>query len=499
MCEDGTSVGRDPNNNCNFYPCPGTNPDDIYGRLGTTYALEDEQKIIYTSENVEIIVRNVYGLCSGSMGSDSTAEVAVASRDTCYEYAQLEIHLTAPSGTKIATRLLNVNVMVGDSYTFSHVGGQYVLYVSDYSEEELYLRLMGSNSNCVKEGGLSNPTVSPSARIDCCDGLKLFYPPVEQREDGAVATVVGQAGICYDPNTGTPVCKYDNSDSEGWYYPNSQLLRYAECSSYSDLYTEEVKCVFDSEEKQTCYSGKYSCEGIGSCSVKVEGKKGSRMTWKSSCGGYSYTEVDGIAEYAKFSCDEEILSVPPFPNDEPNFEVKLYPGWNLVGIPAEVVRFVSNCGAEQKLLGYIYIDAEQKYYSLQDAKEYFGAEKFKYYLARKGFWVYSYKSCDLQAVVSERVSYNELYLSTGWNVLPVTFDMVGKSIETIDGDCDLNAIYDWNPRSNEWELIDDNRVFTEYDVGRSFVYKSDNSCKFGKMKVIPIEEDETVMVAGVIA
>ncbi len=71
---------------------------------------------------------------------------------------------------------------------------------------------------------------------------------------------------------------------------------------------EQVKCVFDnSNEMQKCYTddGKFGCSGTGTCVADVSGEKGKKLTWKSSCGGYGYTIIDGDNEYAEFKCTSE--------------------------------------------------------------------------------------------------------------------------------------------------------------------------------------------------
>ncbi len=73
---------------------------------------------------------------------------------------------------------------------------------------------------------------------------------------------------------------------------------------------EQVKCVFEaSSQKQTCYSSNsegqemtFMCSGIETCVADVQGPKGASLTWKSSCGGYAYTTMDGNSEHAKFFC-----------------------------------------------------------------------------------------------------------------------------------------------------------------------------------------------------
>ena len=70
---------------------------------------------------------------------------------------------------------------------------------------------------------------------------------------------------------------------------------------------EQVKCVFkDSTTTQVCSSSKGKCEGMGSCVVTVSGKKGEQVTWKSTCGGYAYTIMDGQNDVAEFKCTQDV-------------------------------------------------------------------------------------------------------------------------------------------------------------------------------------------------
>jgi len=68
--------------------------------------------------------------------------------------------------------------------------------------------------------------------------------------------------------------------------------------------SEQVKCVFnESKTEQKCYSSNnYACSGTGTCVIDMKGAKGEQVTWKSSCGGYAYTTMDGQNEYAEFKC-----------------------------------------------------------------------------------------------------------------------------------------------------------------------------------------------------
>lgn len=71
---------------------------------------------------------------------------------------------------------------------------------------------------------------------------------------------------------------------------------------------EEVKCIFkNTQTEQKCYRAEFNwmyCSSYqGSCIVtNLEGYDGEKITWKSSCGGYAYTTLDGNNEQIEFDC-----------------------------------------------------------------------------------------------------------------------------------------------------------------------------------------------------
>lgn len=71
--------------------------------------------------------------------------------------------------------------------------------------------------------------------------------------------------------------------------------------------SEQYKCIFNNAtSQQTCgvaeISSRATCSGVGTCGDYVKGYLGEKLTWKSSCGGYAYTTIDGTSEYANFDC-----------------------------------------------------------------------------------------------------------------------------------------------------------------------------------------------------
>jgi len=99
---------------------------------------------------------------------------------------------------------------------------------------------------------------------------------------------------------------------------------------------EQVKCLFASaKDAQKCYSDDgFGCSGIEACVADVYGEKGKTQTWKSSCGGYAYTTIDGNNEYAKFDCSSATCT--------PNWQCILGPCVN--GSQSYVATDTNNCG-----------------------------------------------------------------------------------------------------------------------------------------------------------
>jgi hypothetical protein len=55
-------------------------------------------------------------------------------------------------------------------------------------------------------------------------------------------------------------------------------------------------------QAQKCYSDKGECSGRLRCSVAIAGTAGEKVLWKSTCGGYYNTTIDGRNEVAVFAC-----------------------------------------------------------------------------------------------------------------------------------------------------------------------------------------------------
>ena len=178
----------------------------------------------------------------------------------------------------------------------------------------------GDNNNsspaCVTEGN----TMPVYPGYACCEGLSAI-PTTSTNSDGTITPLIG-ASIC---------SKCGNESCEQW-------ENYANCPADCKTPTttepiqenitvkEQVKCIFNTTKTQSCYSGDksdyFSCTtnekdsaetNMRTCVADVYGTKGTKIVWKSSCGGYAYTYLDGENEYAKFNCT---------PSTEPTYPVE---------------------------------------------------------------------------------------------------------------------------------------------------------------------------------
>ena len=94
----------------------------------------------------------------------------------------------------------------------------------------------------------------------------------------------------------------------------------------SNIAKEQVECIFwnsnvlqnpHTARPEECYGNRFGCKWTGEvvekdvngnkiryahCIAEVSGENGMQLVWKSSCGGYAYTTIDGNNEAAEFKC-----------------------------------------------------------------------------------------------------------------------------------------------------------------------------------------------------
>ena len=99
-------------------------------------------------------------------------------------------------------------------------------------------------------------------------------------------------------------------------------------------------------------------------------------------------------------------------------------------------------------------------------------------VGRNGFWLYSDSDMSLVVEIKDKTSLGDISLVRGWNIVPVTYDMSGKSIDQISGECGIERVFGWDEYSQEWDALPTSYKFTEKWVGRSILVRSSNYCNF---------------------
>ncbi|RMF54686.1 hypothetical protein D6745_04515 [Candidatus Woesearchaeota archaeon] len=228
---------------------------------------------------------------------------------------------------------------------------------------------------------------------------------------------------------------------------------------------------------------------------KVEGYYNFKVGVKGSDGSYDSVNailiVKGVeVEYP----DEPDILPPPLPEEE--FKVKLERGWNLVGIPGTLQRFMtSECTKDKKLIAFVYLKEEGKYVTLQEAKRFYGTELGEF-LAKNAIWIYAYESCNLEAVLKERTILNNIYLTPGWNMIPITHEMIGKSFDELFGECSLERVYSWDKHNQEWHNLETSgKLLHENMINQGIIVKVGDYCRLGSYGILTppsLPEEEVV-------
>ncbi len=165
---------------------------------------------------------------------------------------------------------------------------------------------------------------------------------------------------------------------------------------------------------------------------------------------------------------------PPQPPEE-KIKLGLQEGWNLITLPGKGELSLGNCDA---LHGFVYIDGE--YLTMKNAEERLGREGLMEYLRKHSFWAYSFKKCELEFKLEEYTPYTGLELSEGWNFMPITADMVGKSLKDMQGNCEFQKTYLWDAKKQGWEEHNVESKFSDEHKFKGLIVKTADSCSLGQ-------------------
>jgi len=185
------------------------------------------------------------------------------------------------------------------------------------------------------------------------------------------------------------------------------------------------------------------------------------------------------AIYPPFHCCCGKITPPQPPGEI--IRIHLNRGWNLITLPGKGGEL--NKGNCERMYGFVYMN--NRYYTIKEAEEKLGSDALKEYMRLHSFWIYTFKRCYLEFKLVEYTSYTELKLNNGWNFIPITEDMVGKSLSDIKGNCSFRKVYIWNAEKQIWDMLSESYVFKRNDLPNGFVVYAEEDCGFGSIMMPP--------------
>ena len=75
-------------------------------------------------------------------------------------------------------------------------------------------------------------------------------------------------------------------------------------------------------------------------------------------------------------------------------------------------------------------------------------------------------------------------LYQGWNLVPITEDMVGGYLGDVLGDCEIEKIHKWEAQNQEWSKIGRDYVFSDWETSYGFIAKISNYCSLGGVSIL---------------
>ncbi len=172
-----------------------------------------------------------------------------------------------------------------------------------------------------------------------------------------------------------------------------------------------------------------------------------------------------------------LYSPPPPPYNK--VKIGINQGWNLIALPGTGDLSSGTCSGIDELYAFVYLRNEGRYVTLEDAAALMGEEGLKEYMRLNSFWVYSFNSCAMEFKMQSATSLSEISLGEGWNFVPITQDMEGRTLGDIGGDCDFSRAYLWNAGGQNWDTLEIGDKFSAGASSKGFIAKVSKDCSFG--------------------
>ncbi|MFH1095402.1 MAG: hypothetical protein V1728_04250, partial [Candidatus Micrarchaeota archaeon] len=235
-------------------------------------------------------------------------------------------------------------------------------------------------------------------------------------------------------------------------------------------------CDYHKMQFEGYYSSQYGC--INACGL---GNNGPCQCYGLVCQpGQSCNTQNGI------QC-VQTGSTPLLPPSLPDFiTLSLHKGWNLVSLGATPTQFDfgGSTDASHKLLGFVYLQDEQKYVSILQAQQILG-NGFADYLGQHAFWIYSYSDTSLNVQTQEQSAPDSMALVSGWNFVPLSQSVSQQTFGTASASCQVQRAYLWDASSQTWSSIGQSQVLPAFESHEGIVVKVGQVCMIGNALTPP--------------
>ena len=185
----------------------------------------------------------------------------------------------------------------------------------------------------------------------------------------------------------------------------------------------------------------------------------------------------------------------PVPIPYERVQVKIDEGWNIVSLPGTgtlakpiLSTHVSDENVEMILkyeqdnrrkYFFVYLKDEQRYATFAQAIKHMGPRRFREYLKSNAFWVYSAEIDVFTFKVSHFTKYEGMPVTGGWNFIPVTGDMKGKTMGEIKKGCEFEGLYMFDSGIQDWVRIGLEDAFQSGELYSGVVAKAKADCELG--------------------
>ena len=172
--------------------------------------------------------------------------------------------------------------------------------------------------------------------------------------------------------------------------------------------------------------------------------------------------------------------------------INIEKGWNLVHGFANPEWLVSGDISTDNIKAiYAFNPQNQEYVRFfpnsEDSKISKTNFRWDTYISQNSFWVYSNAKGRMTYKTFQFIPLEYTSLFKGWNFLGVTPYMIGKSLNDIKGDCNIEKAFGWEPVEKTWNNLLDERVLPEEAIGAGLVIKVSDDCKLGSSSLFDLD------------